>query len=104
MDSVEVTVHARTVEQAVKVGLGELGLTSVDGADVEVIQEGKRGFLGMGGRDAVVRLSPKPAKRRRRRGWAIGPRAWCQGRQRRCRQRRAERRGGWCHQFGRGVK
>ena len=72
MDSVEVTVHARTVEQAVKVGLGELGLTSVDGADVEVIQEGKRGFLGMGGQDAVVRLSPKPAKRRRRRGGGSG--------------------------------
>lgn len=72
MDSVEVTVHARTVEQAVKVGLGELGLTSVDAADVEVIQEGKRGFLGMGGEDAVVRLSPKPTKRRRRRGGRSG--------------------------------
>jgi spoIIIJ-associated protein len=63
-----VEVRGRTVELAVQVGLEELGLDSADHADVEVMQEASKGFLGMGGQDAIVRLKAKPKRRRRRRG------------------------------------
>ncbi len=62
-----VEVRGRSVEVAVEAGLAELGLDSVELADVEIIQEPERGFLGMGGRDAVVRLKSKPPKRKRSR-------------------------------------
>ena len=51
-----VEVQAPTVEKAVEAALAELGLSSPDEADVQVIQEGQRGFLGLGGQDAVVRV------------------------------------------------
>ncbi|MFQ5947534.1 MAG: RNA-binding cell elongation regulator Jag/EloR [Acidimicrobiia bacterium] len=61
-----VEVRGKSVEVAVQAGLDELGLESVDGADVEVIQEAERGFLGLGAQDAIVRVKPKPKGRRRR--------------------------------------
>lgn len=71
-----VEVRGKTVEVAVEAALGELGLTSVEDADVEVIEPGKKGFLGVGGTDAVVRVRPKPKqaskRRRRRRGKGDG--------------------------------
>ena len=46
--------------------------------DVEVIQEPEKGFLGMGGKDAIVRVKPRPQarnrKRRRGRGEGEGDR------------------------------
>ena len=66
-----VEVRGRTVEVAVAGALAELGLESEEQAEIEIITEGKKGFLGVGGEDAVVRVRPKPApkkKRRRRRG------------------------------------
>ena len=69
MDWVE--VKGRTVEVAVEAALQELGLSSPDEADVEILQEPQRGFLGLGGKDALVRVKPKrapsPSRRRRRR-------------------------------------
>lgn len=62
-----VEVRGKSVDIAVKAGLEELGLDSVDQADVEVLQEPERGFLGMGGKDAVVRLKSKPKRRKRTR-------------------------------------
>jgi spoIIIJ-associated protein len=64
-----VEVSGRTIDQAVEVALGELGLDRADAA-IEVVQEPERGFLGFGGRDAVVRVrrAPKRHKRRRRGG------------------------------------
>ncbi|MCI0396495.1 MAG: Jag N-terminal domain-containing protein, partial [Chloroflexi bacterium] len=59
-------VRGENVEQAIEAGLAELGLTRAD-AIVEVLDEGSSGFLGIGGRDAVVRLTmlaespPEPA-------------------------------------------
>lgn len=63
----EIEVTGRTVEGAVEVALTELGLDSVDAVEVEVVQEPQRGFLGMGGRDAIVKVKPKPEKSKRRR-------------------------------------
>lgn len=64
MEWVEAT--GTTVEVAVEAAIAELGLDSVEQAQVEVIQEGKPGFLGMGARAAVVKVSRKPRKRGRR--------------------------------------
>jgi spoIIIJ-associated protein len=64
MEWVEVT--GTTVDVAVEAAVTELGLESVDQAEVEVIQEGKAGFLGVGARLAIVKVSRKPRKRNRR--------------------------------------
>jgi spoIIIJ-associated protein len=70
-----VEVRGKDVEVAVAAAIEELGLPGVDAADIEVLQEPERGFLGMGGQDAIVRVKPKPAssgKRRRRGGRGRG--------------------------------
>lgn len=64
MEWVEVT--GTTVDVAVEVGLAELGLDSAEQAEVEVIDEGKAGFFGVGARSAIVKVSRKPRKRNRR--------------------------------------
>lgn len=64
MDWVE--AQAKTVEAAIEAAMADLGIVSVDQAKVEVVQEPKTGFLGMGGVDAIVKVSRKPARRRRR--------------------------------------
>jgi spoIIIJ-associated protein len=53
--------HAPSVEEAIQAGLARLGL-SRDAVDIEVLDEGRRGLLGLGGRDAIVRLSVKIKK------------------------------------------
>ncbi|MEE9298219.1 MAG: RNA-binding cell elongation regulator Jag/EloR [Acidimicrobiia bacterium] len=71
MSSVEwVEVRGKDVDIAVSAAVEELGLEGPDAADVEILQQPERGFLGMGGRDAIVRVKPKQQKaaRRRRRG------------------------------------
>lgn len=64
MEWVEAT--GTTVEIAVDAAIKELGLDSVEQAQVEVIQQPKAGFLGVGGRSAIVKVSRKPRKRNRR--------------------------------------
>jgi spoIIIJ-associated protein len=49
---------APNVEDAIAQGLSELGLGK-DAVDVEVLDEGSRGLLGIGGRQARVRLTVK---------------------------------------------
>ena len=49
---------APNVEEAISQGLAELGLGK-DAVDVEVLDEGSRGLLGIGGRQARVRLTVK---------------------------------------------
>ena len=69
MESAEewVEVQAKTVDLAVEAGLGELKISSREDAKIEVIQDAKPGFLGMGGREAVVKVTRAPKQRRRRR-------------------------------------
>ena len=54
MDTIEIT--AGTVEQAIEKAEAQLGLTR-DQLEVEVIREGRTGILGVGGREAVIRVS-----------------------------------------------
>lgn len=54
MDTIEIT--AGTVEQAIEQAEAQLGL-SRDQFEVEVIREGRTGILGVGGREAVIRVS-----------------------------------------------
>lgn len=61
-----VEVRGKSVDIAVRAGLEELGLDSEEMADIEVLQQPERGFLGMGGKDAIVRLKAKPKRRKRR--------------------------------------
>ena len=49
-------IIAPSVEEAVEKGLDQLGLPR-DAVTVEVLDEGKSGFLGMGNRQVRVRLS-----------------------------------------------
>ena len=65
-------VIAPSVEEAIEKGLNDLGLTE-DDVDVEILDEGKKGFLGLSARQARIALmiknggtekpSPKPAKK-----------------------------------------
>ena len=64
MEWVEAT--GTTVDIAVEAAISELGLESADQAQVEVIQQPKAGFLGVGGRSAIVKVSRKPRQRNRR--------------------------------------
>ncbi len=47
---------APTVEEAISAGLSELGM-SEDAVDLEILDAGSRGLLGIGGRQARVRLT-----------------------------------------------
>jgi spoIIIJ-associated protein len=55
MERIEIT--AATVEQAIEKAEAQLGL-SRDQFEVEVIKEGRSGILGVGSREAVIRVSP----------------------------------------------
>ena len=65
-----VEASGSTVDVAVAAAVAELGISS-DEADIEVLQEAKPGFLGLGGQDAIVKVTRKPKSsgrgRRRRR-------------------------------------
>jgi spoIIIJ-associated protein len=54
-----VEVSAKTVEEAIEHGLGELGLTR-DQVEVEVVNPGRGGVLGIGAEDGQVRLVAVP--------------------------------------------
>jgi spoIIIJ-associated protein len=55
----EIESRGATVEAAVAAGLLRLGLRK-DQVSVTVIDEGSRGLLGIGSREAVVRIAPLP--------------------------------------------
>lgn len=63
MERTTLEVIAPSVEEALARGLEQLGV-SKDMVDVEVLDEGNRGFLGIGSRQVRVRLSLKPADER----------------------------------------
>ena len=62
-----VEVRGKTVDVAVAAALAELGLEDREQAEIEVLQAPERGFLGIGGRDAIVRVKPRGEGKRRRR-------------------------------------
>ena len=68
MDYVEIEVRAKTVDLAVEAAMIELGVQEREDIEVEVITEPVKGFLGMGGQDAVVKVRRSPRRKGRRRG------------------------------------
>lgn len=69
MGYVEIEVKAKTVDLAIEAAMQELGVEDRAQLAVTVIQEPERGFLGMGGQDAIVHVKrQKPPRRRRDRG------------------------------------
>jgi spoIIIJ-associated protein len=62
---VEIEVRAKTVDLAVEAAMQELGVTDREQLAVEVIQQPEKGFLGMGGQDAIVRVKRRKSRRRR---------------------------------------
>ena len=65
-----VEVRGKSADIAIEAAMKELGASSREQVDIEVIQEPEKGFLGFGGQDAIVKVKLKPAggrKRRRRR-------------------------------------
>lgn len=75
MEYVEIEVKAKTVDLAVEAAMAELGVSDRDQVSVEVVTEPARGFLGMGGQDAVVRVKRRPASKKRSRGQKKGGRS-----------------------------
>lgn len=64
-----VEVRGKSIDVAVSAAMTELGISDKAKIDVQVIQEPEKGFLGIGGRDAIVRVKPKvDNERKRRRG------------------------------------
>ncbi|MDO4670157.1 MAG: RNA-binding cell elongation regulator Jag/EloR [Aerococcus sp.] len=51
--------EAKTIDDAIQKGLNELGITDRSAVDVEIIQEPRKGFLGLGERKAIIQLSAK---------------------------------------------
>ena len=56
MNTIEKT--AKTVDEAIAEALAELGIDK-DDAEIEILDEGSRGFLGLGGKEASVRVTAK---------------------------------------------
>ncbi len=55
----EITIEAKTVEEAIEKGLEEMGGPSRESVEIEVLDEGKSGLFGLGGKEARVRLTLK---------------------------------------------
>lgn len=62
---VEIEVKAKTVKLAVEAAMQELGVNDPEMLAVDVITEPVKGFLGIGGQDAVVRVKRRKSRRRR---------------------------------------
>lgn len=90
-----VEASGKTKDVAVEAALAELGISSVDEADVEVLQEPKPGLFGLGGQDAIVKVSrsaPAAGRRRRRRRPKSGSPRGQGGQREKSGDRRRERR------------
>jgi len=59
MDEKVIEVAAPSADEAVIIGLTRMGATR-DEVDIEILNEGSRGFLGIGAREARVRLTRRP--------------------------------------------
>ncbi|HEX9761785.1 MAG TPA: Jag N-terminal domain-containing protein, partial [Acidimicrobiia bacterium] len=65
MENVVIEVRAKTVDLAVEAAMQELGITDREQVAVEVVTEPVKGFLGIGGQEAVVRVKPRRKGRSR---------------------------------------
>lgn len=54
-----IEVSGSDIEEAIEAGLRQLGLARKD-VIIEVVDEGRRGILGLGSREATVRIRPLP--------------------------------------------
>jgi predicted RNA-binding protein Jag len=61
-----VEVRGKSIDVAVAAAMNELGVSDRSQVDVEVVQEPEKGFLGLGGRDAIVKVKPKVQRGRTR--------------------------------------
>jgi spoIIIJ-associated protein len=61
-----VEVSGKTIDLSVEVAMAELEVTNRADVEIEVIQEPTPGFLGMGGKEAIVKVTKAPKRRRRR--------------------------------------
>ena len=66
MTYVEIEIRAKTVDLAVEAAMQELGVEDKELLAVEVLQQPEKGFLGIGGQDAVVKVKRRSNRRRRR--------------------------------------
>lgn len=57
MSHVEIEVKAKTVDLAVEAAMVELGVDNRENVSVKVLSEPVKGFLGIGGEDAIVLVS-----------------------------------------------
>lgn len=57
----EITVSAKTLEEALEKAVAELGAPSKDAIEYTVLEEAKRGFLGIGGTPAKISASYEEA-------------------------------------------
>lgn len=55
---------AKTKEEAIELALAELGVTE-EQVEIEVVEEGSKGFLGLGSKDAVVKVTYNPDSEKR---------------------------------------
>ena len=71
---------AKTVEDAVDEGLRQLGVSREE-VNIEVLDEGSRGILGIGASDALVRLTRNPRDRETSTSGkrCLGDRGYCRG-------------------------
>ena len=67
LQSGEIEVRGPSADKAIEAGLAELGLEDQAQAEITILRKEERGFLGFGGKDAVVRMRVRPARKRRRR-------------------------------------
>ncbi len=69
MQTIEKT--AKTKEEAIAAALAELNTTE-DEVEIETVEEGSKGFLGLGSKDAVVRVTLLPNPERRAKDFLNG--------------------------------
>ena len=53
---------AKSIDEAVELALTELGIEK-ENAEIEIVQEPSKGFLGIGAKDEIVKVTSKKAER-----------------------------------------
>ena len=56
---------AKSIDEAVELALAELGIEK-ENAEIEIVQEPSKGFLGIGAKDAIVKVTAKKAEKRQK--------------------------------------